>query len=193
MIAFVLGNGKSRLKANLDILEGKIYGCNAIYRDFIPKVLVAVDPKMVTELLENNVQKLTQVWTNPHSRYDKNPELNFFKPSLGWSSGPTALHMASQFHETIYILGFDYDGDNNNTLINNVYAGTNNYRPIIDPPTYSNNWKRQTEEVIKKNPNINFIRVVDDKFNQHFNLDKYINYSAISYDKFDEIFKNRKK
>ena len=39
---FALGNGESRLQLDLEKLRGhgKIYGCNAIYRDFIPDVLI---------------------------------------------------------------------------------------------------------------------------------------------------------
>ena len=37
--------------------------------------------------------------------------VQWFKPSLGWSSGPTALRMACDHgHKDIYILGFDYQG-----------------------------------------------------------------------------------
>jgi len=41
---FCLGNGESRKDVNLSALKphGKIYGCNALYRDFTPDVLVAV-------------------------------------------------------------------------------------------------------------------------------------------------------
>ena len=37
---FCLGNGESRKGVNLDILKqhGKIYGCNALYRDYTPDV-----------------------------------------------------------------------------------------------------------------------------------------------------------
>ena len=44
-IAFVIGNGQSRSHFNLNTLRGKgtIYGCNALYRDFMPDVLVATD------------------------------------------------------------------------------------------------------------------------------------------------------
>ena len=44
-IAFVIGNGTSREPIALPSLKpfGKIYGCNAVYRDFIPDYLVAVD------------------------------------------------------------------------------------------------------------------------------------------------------
>ena len=41
--AFVLGNGVSRKEIDLESLRkwGKTYGCNALYRDFAPDVLVA--------------------------------------------------------------------------------------------------------------------------------------------------------
>ena len=52
---------------------------------------------------------------------------NFFQPSKGWSSGPTALHLASTHDTTdIYILGFDYKGLGER--INNIYADTPNYK-----------------------------------------------------------------
>ena len=43
--AFVLGNGVSRQGIDLSMLQrhGKIYGCNALYKDFEPDVLVATD------------------------------------------------------------------------------------------------------------------------------------------------------
>ena len=42
---FCIGNGESRKGFDLEKLRqhGKIYGCNAIYRDFLPDVLTAVD------------------------------------------------------------------------------------------------------------------------------------------------------
>jgi hypothetical protein len=46
-IAFVIGNGVSRQTIDLEKLKkyGTIYGCNAIYRNFNPDYLVAVDYK----------------------------------------------------------------------------------------------------------------------------------------------------
>ena len=42
---FVVANGESRKGYDLSKLKGKglVYGCNAIYRDFTPDVLVCVD------------------------------------------------------------------------------------------------------------------------------------------------------
>ena len=50
--AVCLGNGKSRI--GLDLVKMKDYatviGCNAIYRDFSPDILVALDSRMSHEV-----------------------------------------------------------------------------------------------------------------------------------------------
>ena len=50
---FCIGNGQSRAPVDLIKLrpQGKIYGCNALYRDFKPDVLVAVDQGQLPRLL----------------------------------------------------------------------------------------------------------------------------------------------
>jgi len=47
--AFIIGNGESRLSVDLESLRGvaPIIGCNALYRDFTPDLLVVVDVTMV--------------------------------------------------------------------------------------------------------------------------------------------------
>ena len=49
---FVVGNGESRKDYDLNKLKGKgkIYGCNGLYRDFTPDVLVAVDQGICHEI-----------------------------------------------------------------------------------------------------------------------------------------------
>ena len=49
---FCIGNGESRIGYDLEKLRphGKIYGCNAIYRDFMPDVLTAVDHGIMHEI-----------------------------------------------------------------------------------------------------------------------------------------------
>ena len=56
---FVIGNGESRKNIDLDTLKskGKVYGCNALYRDFSPDVLVCVDTKMIFEVIDNGYCK----------------------------------------------------------------------------------------------------------------------------------------
>lgn len=165
-IAFVLGNGISRKTINHAGLKryGTIYGCNALYREFVPDHLIAVDTKMIKEIIGTNYHLTNKVWTNPNRFTREFPQLNLFNPNLGWSSGPSALNLASNHSfNLIYILGFDYIGlGNKNELVNNVYAGTFNYKNVNDRATYFGNWTRQTSICIKKNPNIKYIRVVED-------------------------------
>ena len=49
---FCIGNGESRKGFDLETLRphGTIYGCNAIYRDFMPDVLTAVDHGIMHEI-----------------------------------------------------------------------------------------------------------------------------------------------
>lgn len=159
--AFVLGNGKSRLQADANaLLElGTVYGCNAIYREMNPHYLIAVDVKMVNEIISAGYNKSNEVWTNPNKGIADPADLKFFNPHKGWSSGPTALHMAaSKYYQEIYILGFDYTGTNG--LVNNVYADSFNYKKSDEPATFYGNWLNQTQKTIKEFSEIQFYRVI---------------------------------
>ncbi len=185
--AFVLGNGRSRMAVEPNRLKslGKLYGCNALYRDCDPDYLVAVDPKMVLELTDKAVHRRIPVWTNLNTKIKNIVGLNFFDPAKGWSSGPTALWLASTHgHETIYILGFDYVGINNK--LNNVYADTPNYRRSVEPATFHGNWQRQTESVIKEFNKTKYVRVIEPGAIE-FGWNKYENYSTITYDEFKSV------
>jgi hypothetical protein len=185
-VAFVLGNGRSRLSANPNSLldKGTVYGCNAQYREFEPHHLVAVDVKMVNEIIAAGYHKTHSVWTNPNKGVATKSNINFFSPHKGWSSGPTALwYAATQGHKEIYILGFDYQGINGK--FNNVYADTFNYKKSADSATYHGNWLSQTEKVIKEFRMVKFYRVVDsgafipDKLGPTLSNLSHINYNDL--------------
>ena len=160
--AFILGNGRSRLAVDPNILlkEGVVYGCNAQYREFEPHYLIAVDVKMVNEIIASGYHKTHQVWTNPNKGISSKSNINLFNPHKGWSSGPTALWLAATHgHKEIFILGFDYQGLNGK--FNNVYADTYNYKKSNDSATYFGNWLSQTEKVIKEFRHLKFYRVIE--------------------------------
>mgnify|MGYP005697974337 CR=1 FL=1 len=54
---FCIGNGESRIGFDLEKLRshGTIYGCNALYRDFMPDVIVAVDYGIMHEIYHAEV------------------------------------------------------------------------------------------------------------------------------------------
>lgn len=187
--AFVLGNGTSRLKLKLSKLPtvATIYACNAIYREFEPDYLVAVDTKMVNEIIESGYHLSHQVWTNPNKGVSSKENINFFHPHKGWSSGPTALWLACQHgHKNIYIFGFDYHGLNGK--LNNVYANTNNYRKSSDPATFFGNWLNQTEKTIREYNRINFYRVIESGAFIPDNLSNLINLRHVTYDEFSKKY-----
>jgi hypothetical protein len=185
-IAFVLGNGVSRLAADLSSLQqyGTIYGCNALYREFQPDHLVAVDVKMINEIIEVGYHKTNSVWTNKNKGVKTFENINVLDPHKGWSSGPTALWLATLHgFQEIYILGFDYQGLNGK--VNNVYAGTQNYKKLDQPATFFGNWSSQTEKILRENHTVKYYRVqgktafIPPNFQTTFNNFQHIEYTEL--------------
>ena len=171
-IAFVLGNGESRKGILIEDLKkhGTVFACNAVYRTETPDFLVAVDPKMMLEIGETDYIKNNQVWSNYNVQYQKNQKIldhcKWFKPSLGWSSGPTTLRLACEKgFKTIYLLGFDYAGFNNDKKgagkqFNNLFKDTRNYKKSTDEATFYGNWMSQTKRCLQDFKDTKFLRVI---------------------------------
>ena len=171
-IAFVLGNGESRRGIEINDLKqrGTVFACNGVYRTHQPDWLVAVDPKMMLEIAETDYVVNNKVYSNYNAQYQKHQKLldhvTWSKPSLGWSSGPTALRLALEkgFKE-IYILGFDYQGHlesqkNNRFRFNNVFKDTRNYKKSNDEATFYGNWMNQTKRCLNDYKDAKFHRVI---------------------------------
>ena len=162
--AFVLGNGISRKHIDLHKLKkhGTIYGCNALYREFAPDHLVCVDTKMIIEVVDVQYHQQYSVWSNPNKLTNNTPGINLMNPNKGWSSGPTAMLLASQHnHSEIYLLGFDYVGVGvQEEKVNNIYAGSKNYKGTEDRATYYGNWTRQTMMCANLYPKTKYVRVI---------------------------------
>ena len=171
--AFVLGNGQSRRGIEINDLKekGTVFACNAVYRTHRPDFLIAVDPKMILEIAETDYMLHNKVWSNFNAQYNKHPKIlnhvNWFKPSLGWSSGPTALRMACEHgFKEIYILGFDYqglaekNGKNNRYKLNNIFGDTRNYKKRNDEATFYGNWMNQTKRCLQDFKDVKFHRVI---------------------------------
>jgi len=157
-IAFVLGNGVSRQSVNLELLRplGKIYGCNALYRDFVPNVLVATD-RPIAEHIQHSGYPVD------HEFYTRKPinglgALPVPKEYYGYSSGPIATGIAAlDRHTKIYMIGFDMGPVNNR--FNNVYADTEFYRKSDATPVFTGNWIKQMRKITEDFPKTQFVRV----------------------------------
>ena len=55
--AYIIGNGPSRKDFDLNKLKasGQTYGCNALYRDFIPAFIFSVDSKITSTMVKDKV------------------------------------------------------------------------------------------------------------------------------------------
>ena len=160
--AFVLGNGVSRLSVDLNQLKphGRIYGCNALYREFVPDVLISTD-KAIAHTIQNSG------YAEKHLMYTRKPLPGLGARSVpqsyfGFSSGPIAVGQAAiDRHLAVYLVGFDM-GPSTNNRFNNVYADTEFYRKSSSLPTYTGNWVRQIVTICRDFPKISFHRVMGD-------------------------------
>jgi hypothetical protein len=158
--AFVLGNGVSRLSVDLDKLKphGRIYGCNALYREFVPDALISTD-KAIAHTIQNSG------YAEKHLMYTRKPLPGLGARSVpqsyfGFSSGPIAVGIAAvDRHLAVYLIGFDM-GPNANNRFNNVYADTEFYRKSSSLPTYTGNWVRQIVTICRDFPKTSFHRVM---------------------------------
>lgn len=157
--AFVLGNGTSRLAIDLNYLQtlGPIYGCNALYREFVPDVLISTDKPISSRIQEEG-------YSLKHKFYTRRPfpgqgALDVPQQYFGFSSGPIATALAAlDKNIAIYLIGFDM-GPNENGKFNNVYADTEFYKKSSAVPTYTGNWVRQLITVTKDFPKASFYRI----------------------------------
>jgi hypothetical protein len=158
-IGFVLGNGISRLEVDVKTLQatGPVYGCNALYREHTPTVLVSTDKAISQEIQNSGYATKNRMYTRrpmPGLGAKTVPQ-NYF----GFSSGPIAVGIAALDRNiAVYLIGFDM-GPAQNNRFNNVYADTQFYKKSNSLPTYTGNWARQLATVIKDYPKISFYRV----------------------------------
>lgn len=158
--AFVLGNGRSRIGLDLQRMSelGQIYGCNALYREFVPHVLVATDRPIAQAIQQSG-------YAAQHTFYTRKPIPGLGAKSVphkyyGFSSGPLAVALAAlDQKDTVYLVGFDM-GALPGELFNNVYADTEFYKKSSARPTYTGNWIRQIQHVARDFPRTQLIRVI---------------------------------
>lgn len=179
---FVLGNGISRKNIPCSELmkHGRVYGCNALYREFTPYVLVATDTPIA-----KRIQQSEYALTNRF--YTRRPIMNLGAlpvPHFTFSSGPNAVAIAAMDEcHPIYLLGFDMAATQEGKF-NNVYSGSEFYKPNDSDPTFVGNWVKQLFEVISTYPHKQFIRVVGETTSDLPTLNVLPNYTTIELNKF---------
>jgi hypothetical protein len=114
------------------------------------------------------------------------------KPYFGFSSGPIATGIAAQDgHTHIYLLGFDMGPTENNT-INNLYAGTEFYKQVDAPPTFTGNWIKQLCRIAKDHLDVQFIRVRGATTAQIPEFNAVTNFAHVDLSTFVDRINNKK-
>ena len=174
MTAFVIGNGLSRKGINLSKLNGTTYGCNWLYTDFKPDVLVAVD-KPISDYIQNTyypkefVFYTREIYANTGAR-----QLN--RHYKNWASGSNALQLAVlDKHKKIFLLGFDFGGSQQ---FDNIYAGTRFYKDQHSKPTYTGKWENEIRTIFRMNNKIEFIIIKGYETNKV--VDTFLKYDNVS-------------
>jgi hypothetical protein len=160
--AFVLGNGVSRQSIDLTQLKtlGTVYGCNAIYREFVPDVLISTDTP-ISERIQ------AEGYSQQHVHYTRKPlpdsgSRRIAQKYFGYSSGPVAVAQAAlDGAVVIYLVGFDM-GPTRNGRFNNCYADTEFYKKSSANPTFAGNWTNQLKTIARDFPKVSFFRITGD-------------------------------
>ena len=132
--AFIIGNGKSREGFDLEQLRpyGHTYGCNALYRDFAPDYLIAIDDPITKEIEESifneDFPDQTKFIHPAMEEQFEDPQFNPFSRNRS-NAGMNAMIEAIRHGKTLLIcLGLDFIL-NDKLTIANMYDGTNAYGP----------------------------------------------------------------
>ena len=186
--AYIIGNGPSRQGFDLTLLKttGQIYGCNALYRDFIPDFLFSVDRFMSEGIVRDKIYEKTTCYA-PSIEYSRSGgKLNLIPNNPHWISGSTAFHTACVHgHKKLYLLGFDFQEYGKGEL-NNIYQDTEFYGPR-DGNGILESWLRQLRVCIKQRPYCHFTVVHDNppEFLNHLQTGVNLgNTSLMNYNEF---------
>lgn len=188
--AYIIGNGPSRKNFDLDLLKetGQTYGCNALYRDFVPDFLFSVDRFMSEGIVRDKIYEKTTCYA-PSIEYSRSgKKLNLIPHNQHWISGSTAFHTACVHgHKKLYLLGFDFQEYGKGEL-NNIYQDTEFYGKR-DGGDIFESWLRQLRVCIKQRPYVHFTVVHDNppEFLYHLQTGKNLgNSSLMTYKEFTD-------
>jgi hypothetical protein len=163
--AYCIGNGPSRKGFDLNKLKatGQTYGCNALYRDFVPDFIFSVDTKMTLKMCEDKVYEKCIHYApalEVNRPYSKN-KLHLTPNNPHWISGNQAFWTAAVHgHKNIYLIGFDFREYGKDQL-NNIYQDTENYGKRHSDIIFEV-WLTQFRQIQKMRPYCNWVVVHDD-------------------------------
>lgn len=189
--AVVIGNGPSRERFDLSIFKSRsprqnkdlvTYGCNAIYRDFIPDFLVVNNPLILDEANDIVPRNNKTIIYTDSKNLARNNRYNLIPQNPYTNAGNTATYLAC-FDEIpkIYMLGFD--GQDSPGLNSNLYAGTLGYNPKIANEEDAS-WKVDFAQIARIYSNVEFIFLFPKVRQLPAEYNQLINVSVMAFNEF---------
>jgi len=197
--AYIIGNGPSRKGFDLNILKatGQTYGCNALYRDFMPDFIFSVDMKMSVKMCEDEVGLKTIHYAPALevNRKQNKGMLHLIPNNPHWISGNAAFWTAGVHgHKNIYLIGFDFR-EYGKAQLNNIYQNTDFYGERNDDKIFEG-WLKQFRDMLKMRPYVNYTVVHDNPpvFMNHLQTGTDLgNSRVISYKEFNDTVLNQQR
>jgi len=190
--AYCIGNGPSRKGFDLQKLKhtGQTYGCNALYRDFMPDFIFSVDTQMSMKMVKDEVG-LKTIHYAPSlevNRKESKGMVHLIPNNPHWISGNVAFWTAGVHgHREIYLLGYDFREFGKGEL-NNIYQDTDHYG-VRNGGDVFDGWLKQFRDMLKLRPYVNYTVVHDDPPEYLHNLQTGTdlgNSKVISYAEFEK-------
>jgi hypothetical protein len=179
--AYCIGNGPSRKDFDLNKLKstGQTYGCNALYRDFIPDYIFSIDSPITLTMVNDKVYENCIHYT-PALQVNRYPKggpshLHLIPNNPHWICGNMAIWTAG-------VHGHKKD------QLNNIYQDTENYGERHND-TIFDGWLKQFRDMLKMRPYVNYIMVHDNPPEFMHNVQTGTdmgNSSIISYKEFED-------
>ena len=190
--AYCIGNGPSRKDFDLNKLKatGQTYGCNALYRDFMPDFIFSVDTKVTVKMCEDKVYEKCFHYAPALevNRKQHKGMLHLIPNNPHWISGNAAFWTAGVHgHKNIYLIGFDFREYGKDQL-NNIYQDTENYGERHSDAIFEG-WLKQFRDMLKMRPYVNYTVVHDNPpdYMNHFQTGTDLgNSRVITYAEFEK-------
>ena len=178
--AFVIGNGPSRLKYNLELLNGQhggaggiksvgqSYGCNMLFKDFSPTFLICSNQEICDEIAKTNYCEDNIVYSI-RKCIVKHPGLFHLYPH--WQNmfaGPAAVRLAcADGHKRIFMLGFDFYNESTQHLYPEMKRS---YKEITDTVGRNSVLAKQLKSIFDTYDDVEFYHVQPEHANFSENL-----------------------
>jgi len=195
--AYCIGNGPSRKGFDLNTLKatGQTYGCNALYRDFVPDFIFSVDTKMTMAMVQDEVGLKTNHYAPALevNRRQSKGMLHLIPNNPHWISGNAAFWTAGVHgHKNIYLIGYDFREYGKGEL-NNIYQDTECYGERLGNDIFEG-WLKQYRDMLKMRPYVNYTIVHDnppDYLHRVQTGEDLGNSKIISYKEFNDTVLNQ--